>query len=170
MKKKIITLLRYLICKISGKSQHYWDMERVCHNYGYSTSSTKKPSDIKMSVPEGMEYNVAYSLDDLIKHKKIVKARVAKTKAKKKIDYSENKVPNYYIGQTYGYEAAKVCEDFELSYNVGTSVTYLLRCGKKYEEGMKDLDKHIEDVIKAKNHLGFELTRLNNIKKRNKND
>ena len=68
-------------------------------------------------------------------------------------------IPNYYIGKN-GYEAREVVSGFELSYNVGTAVTYLLRAGKKKEEGMSDNDKHIEDIEKAMNHLRFELEQL----------
>ena len=38
-------------------------------------------------------------------------------------DLKTNPIPNYYIGNTYGYEARKVVEDWDLSYNVGTAVT-----------------------------------------------
>jgi hypothetical protein len=54
----------------------------------------------------------------------------------------DNKIPNYYIGKYHGYEARKVIEDFDLSYNIGTSTTYLLRAGKKKEQGMTDTEKH----------------------------
>jgi hypothetical protein len=70
-------------------------------------------------------------------------------------------VPDYYIGSN-GYEARKVISGFDLSYNVGTAVTYLLRAGKKKEQGMSDNDKHIEDIEKAMNHLRFELEKLKN--------
>ena len=78
-----------------------------------------------------------------------------------------NKIPNYYIGKYYKYEARKVIADWELSYNVGNSVTYLLRCGKKTEAGMNNLDKHIEDIKKAIHHLEFELEELEKKKKKN---
>jgi len=78
-----------------------------------------------------------------------------------------NKIPNYYIGKHYKYEARKVIADWELSYNVGNSVTYLLRCGKKTEAGMNNLDKHIEDIKKAIHHLEFELEELEKKKKKN---
>tara|TARA_R100000734_G_C3319284_1_gene114941 strand:- start:1724 stop:2059 length:336 start_codon:yes stop_codon:yes gene_type:complete len=68
-------------------------------------------------------------------------------------------VPSYYVGSN-GYEARKVISGFDLSYNVGTATTYLLRCGKKKEEGMTDKEKHIEDIEKAINHLMFELEKL----------
>jgi len=64
------------------------------------------------------------------------------------------KIPNYYIGKTYKYEARKVVEDFELSYNVGTACSYLMRAGKK--EG----NPPEQDIRKAINHLHFELDKL----------
>ena len=70
------------------------------------------------------------------------------------------KTPKYYIGSTYKYEARKVIEDWNLSYNTGTAVSYLLRAGKKREEGMDNNDKHIEDINKAINHLRFEIDKL----------
>lgn len=69
-------------------------------------------------------------------------------------------IPDYYIGTKYKYEARKVVEDWNLSYNTGTAVSYLLRAGKKREEGMSNTDKHIEDIKKAINHLNFEIDKL----------
>ena len=70
------------------------------------------------------------------------------------IDYKETKEPSYYSGTKYKYSARKVVEDFELSYNVGTAVSYLLRAGKK--EG----NPTEQDIQKAINHLHFELDKL----------
>ena len=77
---------------------------------------------------------------------------------KKLIDLADNPIPNYYIGNTYGYEARKVVEDWELSYNIGTAVTYLLRSSYKH-------DSPYDDIQKAINHLNFELDKLNNKEK-----
>jgi len=74
----------------------------------------------------------------------------------------ERNIPSYYIGSVYGYEAHKVVEDWNLSYNIGTAVTYLLRAGKKVEQGMDNKAKHIEDIKKTINHLKFEIERLEN--------
>ena len=71
-----------------------------------------------------------------------------------KTDYKRTPEPNYYIGTTYGYEARRVVEDFELTYNTGTAVSYLLRAGKK--EG----NPAEQDIQKAINHLHFELDKL----------
>ena len=65
----------------------------------------------------------------------------------------DNRIPNYYIGSRYKYEARKVIEDFELSYNTGTAVTYLLRAERKHASP-------IECIQKAINHLEFELDKL----------
>ena len=70
-------------------------------------------------------------------------------------DLKSNPIPNYYVGNTYGYEARKVVEDWDLSYNVGVAVSYLLRCNYKHESPF-------EDIQKAINHLQFELDKLNN--------
>ena len=65
----------------------------------------------------------------------------------------KNRIPSYYIGRRYKIEARKVIEDFDLSYNLGTAVTYLLRADKKH-------DSPIECIQKAINHLEFELDKL----------
>mgnify|MGYP003137062134 CR=1 FL=1 len=62
-------------------------------------------------------------------------------------------IPEYYIGKN-GYIAKDVVENFDLSYNIGTAVTYLLRSKRKHKDG------GIEDIRKAINHLHFELDRL----------
>ena len=73
------------------------------------------------------------------------------------IDYSKDKTPNYYIGNVYGYEARKVVEDFDLSYNVGTAVTYLLSAKRKHSTS-------VDCIQKAINHLEFELDKIKNEK------
>ena len=70
-------------------------------------------------------------------------------------ELASNPIPNYYIGNTYGYEARKVVEDWDLSYNLGTAVTYLLRSSYKH-------DSPYNCIQKAINHLNFELDKLNN--------
>lgn len=77
--------------------------------------------------------------------------------SKDKLDYSKDKIPNYYIGKTYGYEARKVVEDFDLSYNIGTACTYLLRAKRKHSTS-------VDCIQKAINHLEFELDKIKNEK------
>jgi hypothetical protein len=63
------------------------------------------------------------------------------------------RIPSYYIGKRYKIEARKVIEDFDLSYNVGTAVTYLLRADRKHASPIQCIEKAI-------NHLQFELDKL----------
>jgi hypothetical protein len=59
--------------------------------------------------------------------------------------------PKYYIGKYKGIKAKDVCHDFELSYNLGSAVCYLLRAGKKEGNSAE------QDIRKAIDHLHFEL-------------
>ena len=65
----------------------------------------------------------------------------------------DKRIPSYYIGKYHKYEARKVVEDFELTYNLGTAVTYLLRAKRKH-------DTPVDCIKKAIAHLEFELERL----------
>jgi hypothetical protein len=65
----------------------------------------------------------------------------------------KNRIPSYYIGSRYKIEARKVIEDFDLSYNVGTACSYLMRANRKHKSP-------IECIQKAINHLEFELDKL----------
>jgi outer membrane lipoprotein-sorting protein len=64
------------------------------------------------------------------------------------------KTPNYYIGKFLGIKAKDICADYDLSYNLGSAVCYLLRAGKK-EENPKE-----QDIRKAIDHLNFELEKI----------
>ena len=75
---------------------------------------------------------------------------------KKEEDYKRTPEPHYYTGKVYGYSARNIVEDFQLGYNTGTAVSYLLRAGKK------DGNPASQDIQKAINHLHFELDELHN--------
>ena len=64
-------------------------------------------------------------------------------------------IPKYYKGKN-GYMAKDVVSNFDLSFNIGTAVTYLLRSKNKHNDG------GVEDIRKAINHLHFELDRIHN--------
>lgn len=64
----------------------------------------------------------------------------------------DDRVPSYYKGNN-GYEARKVVSGFDLSYNIGTAVTYLLRAMKKHS-------KPQDCIKKAIAHLQFELDKI----------
>jgi len=69
-------------------------------------------------------------------------------------------IPKYYKVIKYGYEASKVVADFELNYNIGTAVTYLLRAGKKVYVNESEKESFKKDIEKAIDHLRFELLEL----------
>lgn len=72
----------------------------------------------------------------------------------KPIDYKETPEPHYYKGKIHGYTARNITEDFELTFNTGTALKYILRAGKK--EG----NSASQDIQKAINVLHFELDKL----------
>mgnify|MGYP003676826682 CR=1 FL=1 len=96
-----------------------------------------------------LEYQILKPKEDTINPK----MKLTKEELRLAADYSKDKIPNYYIGKVYGYEARKVIEDFDLSYNVGTATTYLLRAKRKHSTS-------VECIQKAINHLEFELDKL----------
>jgi hypothetical protein len=70
----------------------------------------------------------------------------------------EQRVPEYYKGKN-GYEARKVCDNFDLSYHCGTAVTYILRAYQKH-------DTPKECLTKAIAHLQFEIEKYDENNKR----
>ena len=131
------------------KSKHYYDYTRNCSCGGVCESSCGSGLCRKIG-----EADINKDIDVRSYYKE------GNFKIRNDVEEKEDiSVPSYYIGNN-GYEARKVISGFDLSYNVGTATTYLLRCGKKTEQGMSKKDKHIEDIEKAMNHLRFELERL----------
>ena len=78
-------------------------------------------------------------------------------KSKYYYDYTRNsdeplvddRVPHYYKGKE-GYEARKVCDNFELTYHLATATTYILRAYHKH-------DTPIDCLRKAIAHIEFEI-------------
>ena len=71
----------------------------------------------------------------------------------------ENKIPAYYVGRN-GLMAKDVVWEYDLTYNVGTAVTYLLRSKRKHKTPLEDLKKAIA-------HIEFEINNLENESKIN---
>ena len=78
-------------------------------------------------------------------------------KSKYYYDYTRNteepliddRVPYYYKGNQ-GYEARKVCDNFELTYHLATATTYILRSYHKHDTPIDCLEKAIA-------HIQFEI-------------
>lgn len=69
------------------------------------------------------------------------------------------KHPNHYAGDSGKFEVIKVIEDWGLNFSLGSVVKYIARAGKK------DPKKHIEDLEKAREYLGFEIDRVKGLSK-----
>tara|TARA_Y100001951_G_scaffold91595_1_gene85705 strand:- start:377 stop:667 length:291 start_codon:yes stop_codon:yes gene_type:complete len=61
-------------------------------------------------------------------------------------------IPDYYIGKN-GYMAKDVVANFDLTYNLGTACTYILRAYRKHKTP-------IDCIKKAIAHLEFEIEKL----------
>ena len=66
----------------------------------------------------------------------------------------DERVPDYYIGKK-GMMAKDVVYEFDLSYNIGTAITYLLRAKRKHKTP-------VDCIKKAIAHLEFELNNIDN--------
>jgi hypothetical protein len=114
-------------------SKYYYEEDR--NGWVYTTTGDtfaeveNENIEVEMSVPEGYEFNTSYYIE-------------------------EDRIPEYYKGKD-GYMARKVVENFDLNYNIGTAVTYLLRAQRKHETP-------IECIKKAIDHLNFELEKTEN--------
>tara|TARA_R110000751_G_scaffold262818_1_gene362129 strand:+ start:253 stop:516 length:264 start_codon:yes stop_codon:yes gene_type:complete len=73
--------------------------------------------------------------------------------------------PEYYIGKVFKYKAADIIEDFNLSYNIGSVCSYILRAGNKSSKAMSEMDKQIDDYFKAIAHINLEIDRLSRTKR-----
>tara|TARA_R110000796_G_scaffold77667_1_gene173571 strand:- start:827 stop:1159 length:333 start_codon:yes stop_codon:yes gene_type:complete len=73
--------------------------------------------------------------------------------SKEELGLWDDRVPSYYKGKN-GYEARKVCDNFDLTYHLATATTYILRAYHKH-------DTPIDCITKAIAHLEFELEKIN---------
>jgi hypothetical protein len=62
--------------------------------------------------------------------------------------------PSYYGGKTNPYEAIKIIEALNLGFNLGNTLKYLARAGKK------DASKELEDLKKAAFYLDRQIKTL----------
>lgn len=88
--------------------------------------------------------NLVESLNVLIK-----KNEVVMKEKKEAVDH-----PSHYGGKDNPYEAIKVIEAWNLGFNLGNTVKYISRAGKK--------DALVQDLEKAKWYLEREIFKLKN--------
>lgn len=68
--------------------------------------------------------------------------------------------PSHYGGENNTYEARKVIKAWGLNFNTGNVAKYLSRAGKKDLKG-DVLKSTLEDLVKARQYLDFEIDELN---------
>lgn len=68
--------------------------------------------------------------------------------------------PRHYqwLREVCGIEPIDICR--HLNFNRGNALKYLIRAGRKHEEGYTDLEKEISDIKKALWYLQDELNQL----------
>ena len=67
--------------------------------------------------------------------------------------------PSHYGGANNPYEAIKVIEAWEADFNIGTTLRYLCRCGKKTIGGSAE-EMRLEDLKKARWYLDREIQNI----------
>ena len=77
-------------------------------------------------------------------------------KNKRKENKEQVNHPSHYGGAENPYEAIKVINAWELNFELGNTVKYISRAGKK------DPNKKIEDLEKAMWYLNYEINKLKN--------
>lgn len=66
--------------------------------------------------------------------------------------------PSHY---TYGnIECIDYIIDKDFDFALGNAVKYITRAGHKHEEGKTDKEKTIEDLLKAKKYIDFEIKKI----------
>ena len=68
--------------------------------------------------------------------------------------------PNHYKSDNNKFEVIDIIEFFNLNFHRGNVLKYLLRSGKKTEEGYEATAKEIEDLEKAIWYLRREVKRI----------
>lgn len=68
--------------------------------------------------------------------------------------------PQHYGGKDNPYEAIKVIEAWNLGFNLGNTVKYISRAGKKVKSPEESRSKEIEDLEKAIWYLQREVENL----------
>lgn len=89
-----------------------------------------------------------------------------KSYAEEQLDHAKEKKemvnhPSHYGGEDNPYEAIKVIEAWGADFNIGTTLRYLCRCGKKTIGGSAE-EMRLEDLKKAKWYLEREISNIEN--------
>lgn len=99
---------------------------------------------------EGRNGWIPTTTNDNFKKKNKVNPKMKMTK--EELGLKKNIIPEYYKGKE-GYEARRVCDNFDLSYHLATAITYIIRAYRKHKTP-------VDCIEKAMAHLQFELDKI----------
>ena len=68
--------------------------------------------------------------------------------------------PSHYTSHPSGIECIDITRHY--CFDIGNAIKYLWRSGLKYEEGISDIDKEIEDLNKAIWYINDHINQLKN--------
>lgn len=66
--------------------------------------------------------------------------------------------PDYYKDTPFGLEVIEITKHYDFC--IGNALKYIFRAGKKHEQGMKDKEKHVDDLKKAVWYLNAEIKKI----------
>lgn len=77
--------------------------------------------------------------------------------------------PGHYtwLKDTLGIEVIDLARQF--NFNIGNALKYILRAGRKEEEGYTNAEKRVEDLRKAVFYLNDEITQMQKTEDEHKN-
>lgn len=116
---------------MKNKSKHYYELDRNIDNDKQSNTADINPKMLLSKTDLTDQYDGKTRTGGL---------------------ENDSRVPEYYRGKN-GYEARKVCDNFDLTYHLATATTYILRAYRKH-------DTPVECITKAIAHLQFELEKI----------
>lgn len=73
----------------------------------------------------------------------------------------DNNTPKHYMTEHFKYDVIDLCKIYDLNFNRGNALKYIVRAGKK------DPKKEIEDLEKAIVYLNREIIFIKDIKLKN---
>lgn len=115
------------------------------------TTSYTFPISVEFSTDIGVKCTINVTLTNVKGEGVYLKAVPNVTSTKE----CSKKYTGYYASLDGSMDASVVINKFDLNFNLGNVLKYIIRAGKK------DPSKHIEDLEKAKKYIEFEIDKLN---------
>lgn len=112
----------------------------------------KKPENIRFEMTGSLPISNPGNIDPAGISQSFIRHHSFPTDVSKSVDH-----PSHYGGKDNPYEAIKVIEAWNLDFNLGNTVKYISRAGKK------DKNKELEDLKKAQWYLNRAIQTLQKV-------